>query len=235
MCGLCNMLRRPWPGRRGRLLQLVLLATGLLAPSAIRAQGPRPYVAIGATSSYVQEQVKAEGQWRLVRGQAERRTDFLVGGGFTYPVLGPFSARGELSLSRRGFSDNTVDLILTYLELPLLAQFGVPLAADRTLRFSVGVAPAWEVGCHADAAVSEPDRNDGSSSARQALDCSLLRSEQFDWGVTAGIGYGPLPLGGVLVTPELRLVVGQVNLAREYAACCWSRNRALEVLATVTR
>lgn len=213
----------------------VVLAVFVAPGSHGAAQEVQPFVMAGATSAYVRDALKTETGWTVVRDGQERRWGFVVGVGAKRRIFEWLSLRGELELVRRGFSGGGAQLRMTYLEVPLLLEAAVPLGGGRHLLASVGGTAGREVSCYAEATPPVPGGEGAAAGSPREEDCRAFRTRRTDVGLAAGVGYGPLAVLGTRITPEARLVVGQLNLAHGYAACCRSHNRSVEVFVTVAR
>ena len=213
---------------------LVLPVLTILATSTpVVAQGLQPFVVAGVSSAVTRDRLMTDLGWIDPRPDEQRRLGFVLGAGAARHLAGRFYVRAELELVGRGFNGRESTMSMTYLEVPLLLDLELLKRPSRSLTASVGGTLGWEVACSAETVPHVPGVAGADLPERRTEDCRAFRTERFDWGLAAGLAYGPFVVGRVRATPAVRVISGQRNIVEEYAACCTSRNRTLEVFVTL--
>jgi len=161
----------------------------------------------------------------------DRRTGFMVGGYALIDFAGPFALHPELLYVQKGaqveteFSFQgqtetvTSTLQLSYLELPVLAKFQVPLGGPVSPNVFAGPSVGFNVG-------SSQETETGGQS--ESADVEVSGTE---FGLTLGAGIG-FKLGVGTANVDVRYNLGLSNLPSEGDASV--KNRGIGVTAGLT-
>ncbi len=166
-----------------------------------------------------------------------RRTGFLVGGYALVDFVGPLALQPEVRYIQRGFGyDLTVSfqgqsrtasgsLNLSYLDIPLLARFQLPVGAGVSPHLFAGPT----LGVNLSAESETEGLQDGSSQTTDVSD----EVSGTDVGLEVGGGLG-VPLGVGTLTVDLRYGLGFTNILDTEESDLSLSNRALMVTAGLT-
>jgi hypothetical protein len=194
-------------------LGTILLASALLLPSAVEAQG--------ASASPLRFGILAGVNSATLGGDAtadddiDRRTAMLGGVYLVKPLRGGLAFRPELLLSQRGAEGSTIgdeeeateiSFKLTYLDLPLLLQYEGTGAGSLRPHVYAGPSFGYKTGCTLEG-------KEGSVTV--SFDCDDdFDIESFDGAGIVGGGIG-FPLGGLNATVGARYQHGFSNLTSD--------------------
>lgn len=159
-----------------------------------------------------------------IEGEASRKA--FVGGIFlAFEVTGGFTFQPEFLLNFRGVSGEGTSLRrveLTYVELPVLFKFGVPVTGHVKPTFFAGPALAFELSCTV---------NDGPDCDAESLGANTVDIKSTDLGAVIGGGVD-LMLGKTFVTLEGRYTFGLTDL-QETTGSPSIKNRTFAIMVGI--
>lgn len=191
----------------------ILAATMLAAPESLCAQT----VSVGAKAGVNLSTLKVDGDPPIA--PFTQRTGLIAGGWVSWAVTTRIDIQPEVLFSRKGASVEeggvTVDTILDYLDVPVLAKYRLIGTPSRNLHLLGG--PSFDIGLKAKVKATF-----GGEPFEQDVTDEL---ERFEFGVVAGAG---LQVGRVSV--EGRYTWGLSNTDLEARDSMKATNRVASIL-----
>jgi hypothetical protein len=184
--------------------------------SAQRALGFRAGASIADLSIEVNDDVAPD---------LSSRTGFIVGAYMDIPLNSSLFFQPGFGLTQKGAKinddDDTFELRLDYLEIPLLLKYAFPTSGSVGFHLMAGPALAWELTCRV--GIEAEGFSDDVDCGEEDVE---IETKSIDFGVLLGGGVS-FPMGGVRLTAEGFYNIGMSNILDDAGVEDSAKNRAL--------
>lgn len=227
-----NSLSQLLTRRIARSLLLCALCLGVMAPPALGQMDIKPGIKVGGNLASLggddaQLLFQLGGQQQEI--PIDRRSGFMVGGFAVVDLAGPIALQPELLYVQKGAKTEidfgfqgqtqtiTSTLKLSYIQLPVLAKFQIPVSGP--------VSPNVFAGPNVGFNISATNETEGGGES-ESEDVEGVSGTDYGLTIGAGADFG-LSLG--TVTVDLRYELGLANLPEEGEASI--KNRGIGITA----